>query len=358
VIKEICVIGHPSFCGGGDTELFDQIKCWYKMGIKVYILHTGPIYGSIQKLKATLESDYGCQYLTPRHWNHCRGMHCISFCNGEFLAHLHQIRKYAKTTTFVNCMTWNFPLELECQSKGLIDLHLYQTDHAQRLVSKKLAKYDNYNQMRFTPHFDPDSFPYHDNRPNDHFRFGRISRADIVKFSSSQLEIYDTFKSPVPKSGLIMGWSPHIMAKLKMKRSKVKTKTINGKNIHFYNEYLQLLKEGIVSQQDFYKFCDVLILSTDTLENLPRVGFECMASGTVMIVDDRGGWTLQVEDGVTGYLCSSARDFVEKVSYIANNVDFKERLRGAARIRLERDWGIEKAMKSWELVFDRLEKIR
>jgi glycosyltransferase involved in cell wall biosynthesis len=147
-----------------------------------------------------------------------------------------------------------------------------------------------------------------------------------------------------------------ISQKIRLRKSKLKTKKLNGKSIYIYDDYLQLMKEGIVSQQEFYKFCDVLILSADTFENLPRVGFECMASGSVMIVDDRGGWQLQVENGKTGYLCKGTKDFIEKSSYLAHNPEFKEELRRAARNKLEADWGIENSMKSWEQVFKVMEK--
>jgi len=356
MINEICVIGHPSYCGGADTELLDQIKCWHKMGIKIYILHTGPIYGQARKLQPILEKEYGCEYIKPRQWNRTRGLHCISFCNSEFLSHLHHIKRYAKTTTFVNCMTWNFKKEIECESKGLIDFHLYQSDHGMDLVSKGLKKFPDYKPMRFDPYFDPEPFPFHGDRPNDHFRFGRISRADICKYSGSQLEIYDYFKSPVPKSGLMMGWSPMISQKLRLRSSAIESKKHNGKDVHFYKDYLQLMEEATVSQQDFYKFCDVMILAADTFENLPRVGFECMASGTVMVVDNRGGRQLQVEDGATGYLCNGPKEFIEKATYLAHNPEHKEQLRGLARHKLERDWGIENSMKSWDRVFDEWEK--
>ena len=357
MIKELCVIGHPSYCGGADTELFDQIKCWHKMGIKTYILHTGPISGSLIQIKKILEDQYNCTYLDSRQWNQCEGLHCISFCNGEFLNNLDKIKRHAKSTTFVNCMTWNFRKEIECQSKGLIDFHLYQTDHAQKMVSDQLKSIGTFRAFRFDPYFDIENFTYFEDRPNDHFRFGRISRADPVKFSSYQFDVYDCFKSPVPKSGVIMGWSDRIQNKFNMLQSRIKIENQFGHEGLFYNSYIQLLKECAVTQQDFYNFCDVLILSADTFENLPRIGFECMASGTVMIVDDRGGWQLQVEDGVTGFLCKGVKDFIEKSSFLAENPEVKERFRRSAYIRLKENWGMEKSMKSWDLVFKEWEKI-
>lgn len=340
MIKEICIIGHPSTLGGADTELLDQMHCWHKMGIKIYLLHTGVLSPNLTKMD--LVNRYGCTYLSPRMWNQCKGMHCISFCNGEFLANLKFIKKHAKTTTFVNCMTWNFQNEIKAQSDGLIDFHLYQTDHAMERVSKNLRHLGTYRPLRVTPYFNSDNFKYYENRPNDHFRFGRISRGDAAKYSKDQLEIYEKFTSPVPKSCVILGWDYRAQAKFKNQKIP---------------PFIQLLGECRTTQQEFYQFCDVLIMSTDTFENLPRVAFECMASGTVMVVDNRGGWTLQIDNGKSGFLCDGTPEFIEKSSFLANNPEQKELIRRASRDKLLREWGIEQSMKSWELIFKEWEKI-
>ena len=56
-----------------------------------------------------------------------------------------------------------------------------------------------------------------------------------------------------------------------------------------------------LSQQDFYKHCEIVLQPTDTTENWPRVGFEAMASGSVLIVDNRGGWQQMIKHGETGF---------------------------------------------------------
>ena len=94
MIKELCVIGHPSFCGGADTELLDAIKCWYKMGVKVYICHTGPVISSLKKME--LDTKYNCIYLNSRQWYELKGFNVISFCNGDYLTNLRHIKKFAK----------------------------------------------------------------------------------------------------------------------------------------------------------------------------------------------------------------------------------------------------------------------
>jgi glycosyltransferase involved in cell wall biosynthesis len=351
MIKELCVIGHPSFLGGADTELLHQIKCWQQMGIKVYILHTGTITPYLNKMN--MERDYGCKYLSPRQWNETNGFHCISFCNGEYLTNLKYIKRYAKSTTFVNCMTWNFQKEIECQSGGLIDFHLYQTTHGAEKISPKLAHLGTYRPLFFKPYFDQTLFPFHKDRPNDRFRFGRISRCDLSKYHSDQIEIYDQMESPIQKSGVILGWDNRIKDKFHILNSDI----TNRNSSIYYKNYIQLLKEGSISQQEFYQFCDVMIMSSDTFENLPRVGFEAMSSGTILVVNNRGGWQLQVEDGRTGFLCNSTQEFIDRSNLLARDQNLREELRINAKNKLDIEWGIEESIKSWEQVFNSWEKI-
>ncbi len=356
MIKEICVIGHPSYYGGADTELYSQIKCWHKMGIKIYICHTGVLSEKL-KNQMRLEELYGCTYITPRHWHLVKHMHCISFCNGEFLKHIDKIKKYAKTTTFVNCMTWNFPKEIQAQYNGLIDFHLYQTKHAYDKISKKLKHLGTYRPLFFTPYFDAQEFPYYSNRPKDKFRFGRISRSDFAKYSKDQFIIYDSIESPNQKSGVILGMDDRIKRYLKIPSNYITMKQRDNIKSEFYKNYIQLLKPGSVSQQDFYKFCDIMILSTNTFENLPRIGFEAMASGTILVVDNRGGWQLEIDHNKTGFLCDTTNDFITYSTLLASNHELKEEIRGLSRLKLEQQWNIEQSMKSWELVFNEIEKI-
>ena|GEM_PF-4342681 len=81
-------------------------------------------------LRAMRMEDRGCVVHTPCDWAACQGMHVISYCNGEFLKNLETIKRYAKTATFVNCMTWLFDDEREMHRRGLIDVFMYQTDHS------------------------------------------------------------------------------------------------------------------------------------------------------------------------------------------------------------------------------------
>ncbi|TWT61708.1 glycosyltransferase [Rubinisphaera italica] len=338
MLNELCVIGHPSRLGGADTELDHQIRCWLAMGIEVHLCHTYPLDQNIRGMG--LEA-MGCVYHEPRDWASLEGLHCISFCNGEFLKYLPEIKQYARSTTFVNCMSWNFDLEVEHQKRGLIDFHLYQSQHSFERVSIKLKESDNYRPMFFNPYFDAEEFPFVRDRSQEKFRFGRISRDDADKYGDQQLWIYETMTAPVLKEGLILGWGQNAEKKFG----------------HRPPDYIQPIKPGGLSQRAFYAQCEAIIMTTNTFENLPRVGFEAMASGSILIVDNRGGWKLEIEDGVTGWLCDDHREFVYKASRCAFEEEERDQMRLAARQKLEATWGLQAAMDSWAQVFEAWEDL-
>lgn len=80
-----------------------------------------------------------------------------------------------------------------------------------------------------------------------------------------------------------------------------------------------------------YKHCQIVLQPTDTTENWPRVGFESMASGSVLVVDNRGGWRQMVEHGKTGWLCDHERDFIYYASKMAYEPNLRSDMAHAAR---------------------------
>jgi glycosyltransferase involved in cell wall biosynthesis len=335
---KIGVVGYPSKLGGADTELDHQIRCWQAMGVEVHLCHTGFIDDNLKAMKM---EDRNCIIHKPEDWESLEGLHVISFCNGSFLDNIKEIKKYAKTTTFVNCMTWNFPKEIKAQQEGLLDFHLYQSDHQFKKVSAKLKKINGYRPIRFQPYFHTDDFKFKSNRDDKFFNFGRISRGDADKYGENQLWIYETMTAPVLKRGTILGWDDRAHKKF----------GINPP------DWIKTYHEGGITQQQLYDACDVIIMQTATFENMPRVGMEAMACGSVLVVDNRGGWRCLVENGKTGWLCDNERDFAYKASRIAHEKQEKEDMRIAARQKLEKEWGLEASMKSWENVFKQWEKI-
>ena len=334
-MNDICIIGHPSKLGGADTELDHQIYVWQALGLKVHILHTGQIDSN---LKVMHMEERGCIIHEPRKWSDCKNMVCISYCNGEFLKNIREVKQYAKSIIWVNCMCWAFDKERESISEGLIDWCLYQTEHGQKKLQEAL------NPLKFKshvlpPYFHADGFPFMASRPADKFRFCRISREDQDKFNKSQFWIYETMTAPVLKEGVVLGFNDTIQSKIGLPPN-----------------WIKCYRAGAVDVHEVYKNADYFIMAADTYENLPRVGFEAMASGCVLIVDNRGGWCELVSHKQTGFLCNNEREFVYYASRAAFEPTECSLFRSNARDLLTTNWGMKKSIDRWAEFFSLVDK--
>lgn len=324
---KLFIIGQPGECGGACTELLDQIKIWKLMGLEIHIIPT--------------KDDYVCNddeivIHKKCDWKEIDGNQCISFCNKTFLQNLEFIKPYSKKTIWVNCMTYAFPEEIKCQDSGLIDLHLYQSCYSYDGISYKLKYLGKpYNYSFFHPYFDSTGFDYNPLKNNEKFCFGRISRGDIKKYSSDQFKIYDQINHP-DKYCCVLGITEDIKKRIYVPSQKTCGYTI------------QLYKPNEISRYEFYNKIDILCMKTETIENLPRVGFECMASGTLLVVDNRGGWKLLVDDNITGFLCSSMEEFIEKMNFISKNQKIKINMADKAFIKLQNEYSMDKSMNDWK----------
>lgn len=269
----------------------------------------------------------------------------IGFCNSEFLEHLPSIHQPTKRTVFINCMTWLFEKEKQRMAEGMIAMFLYQNEEVRQKnmpVLQALNPDPRVQFLTFTPYFDDSLFPFIEDRAEDYFGCGRISRQDADKYAANTLHIYEYFVAPVLKRGLFLGFDARSEAKIGRPFSWITT----------------ACDSSIISQQDFYKHCKIILQPSDTTENWPRVGFEAMSSGSILIVDDRGGWQQMIEHGKTGFLCKHERDFIYYASKMAYEPELRREIAHNARARGLELGGIEKAKESWESVFKELEVVQ
>lgn len=337
-IKKIFVNGFPSLYGGAGTELHHQIIVWQHMGIDIHLIPTGDGFQNEALYLDMVKR--GVHIHAPNDWTVLEeGDPIIGFCNGEFLENLPAIRQYTKRTIFVNCMTWLFEKEKELMKQGMIGMFLYQNEEV-RQKNMPLLKHFNDDPgisfMTFKPYFHNDAFPFVKERSDEFFGCGRISRQDADKFARNTLHIYEYFVAPQFKRGLFLGFD---------RRSEDKI----GKP---YDWIRTARDQTQVSQQEFYQHCRIVLQPTDTTENWPRIGFESMASGSVLIVDNRGGWRQMVDHGKTGWLCDHERDFIYYASKMAYEPHLRDDMAEAARQRGLELGGLEASTASWEEVFE------
>ena len=342
-VQRLFVHGFPGLYGGAGTELHHQILAWRHMGLGVHLVPTnagwrnGPLLREMLGLGVVVHeaNDFGAVEA---------GDPVLGFCNAEFLAALPRIRERTHRTVFANCMTWIFGKEREAMARGHIAMFLYQNPEVLEKHRAELRAINPDPQIRFQafrPYFDAGRFPFVAERTDEFFGCGRISRQDADKFARETLHIYEYFVAPVWKRGLFLGFD---------KRSEAKIGKPFGwiRAARDHNE---------VTQQEFYRHCAIVLQPMDTTENWPRVGFEAMAGGSVLVVDDRGGWKRMVEHGRTGWLCRHPRDFIYYASKMAYEPNQRRDMAEAARLRGLELGGLEASAESWREVLEEISKL-
>ena len=334
------VYGFPSLYGGAGNELLHQIAIWQSLGAEVHIIPSSSDYRESPLLPELVAS--GAIVHKPHDFPVIdRDAPVFGFCNSAFLEQIDSIREHSSNTVFVNCMTWLFDLELQRMEEGKIRTFLYQNDDVRVLHSAILQTLNAsapVNFLTFVPYFDVSRFPFVAERSQEYFGCGRISRQDADKYAANTLLIYEYFVAPRLKRGLFLGFDERSEQKIGRPYDWIRT----------------AIDQNECSQQDFYKHCEIVLQPSDTTENWPRVGLEAMASGSVLIVDNRGGWRRQVEHGVTGWLCNHERDFIYYASKMAYEPELRMHMAIRARERVDSLAGPAVSRLSWLRVLETL----
>lgn len=336
--QKVYVHGFPGLYGGAQTELHHQIRIWQKLDLEVHLIPsqrgylTDSLYPELTRSGIVVHDIDQFEVIE-------RGAPVFGFCSRNFLRSIDMIRQHSTNTVFVNCMTWLFEEEKLRQAEGKIRTFLYQNEDVRQIQAPQLRainKSAGSKFFTFVPFFDSSRFPFIEKRSHEFFGCGRISRQDQDKFAPWTLNVYERFVSPRPKVGLFLGFD---------ERSQKKV----GKP----SPWIIVARDQTkVSQQEFYKLAEIVLQPTDTVENWPRVGLEAMASGSVLIVDRRGGWQRMIEHGKTGFLCNGPDDFVYYASKMAYEPDVRDRMAEEAHRRGKQLAGEDASKASWKEVFE------
>ncbi|MEM1353913.1 MAG: glycosyltransferase [Planctomycetota bacterium] len=327
-----------------------QIILWRSMGLPVHLIpcdagyRNEPLYPEMIERGVVIHEANQFDAIIP-------GAPVLSFCNESFLARIDEILFYSHNTVFVNCMTWLFEREKTRHRQGKIGTFLYQNEEVMLKNAALLREINpdpDIRHLLVSPYFADSAFPFVDRTcgdsetQNDTFVIGRISRQDADKFSADTLWVWEGIESPVTKQGVMLGFGPDSENKIGRPQEWIST----------YSNQTEL------SQQDFYRRVDVIVQPMDTTENWPRIGLEAMASGSVLIVDNRGGWREMIRHGVTGWLCDTPEDFVKYATLMSHQPDQRRAMARAARQRLAELSAEAVSKKSWTGVIDSLQNRR
>lgn len=340
--KEIYVAGYPSFHGGADTELAHQIKLWRMNGVSVVLV---PLYDANPAMKAVCDQ-WGCKTRAYKP-GIFKDRIVVSFCNGEFLKLLPEIRKDGRprATIWANCMTWTFPNEEEAHARGWIDYHLFQSDYQESYLMPKLQAFRPVRKMPYLPFYDletnPQRITFLEKSCEEYFGLGRISRDDQAKYPVNMWNTFRRVRTPGQKKIFILGFGQQAYKKCGPPPPDL--------------DWAYWGPGGIPARELYEKIHVMLHATGGSRENLPRVMMEAWHSGTILVCENDYGFREYVQDGVTGFLCNSADEMAMRASQLAFDPDLRKRMAKAAHQELKETFGNSGlCWKGWEWLFGQL----
>ena len=341
-LKRIFVFGFPGNYGGAVTEMHHQILLWLDMGVEVHLI---PAWNPAREPLYTPMRERGVIIHAPLDWSALSPQDAIlGFCSQLFLSCLPDILPYTRRTVSLGCMTWLMDEEKRAMRDGEVALFLFQNEEVRQLLQPRLQALNPQSRARFItfrPYFHELDFPFHEKRSADTFTCGHISRMDSEKYARETVTIYQAFTSPLPKKGIFLGYCDQVEEKTGPPPPWIRT--------------AQSHEDFPIA--DFYRQCDIILQPSDTTENWPRIGFEAMSSGSVLIVDNRGGWRQMINPGSTGWLCDTPRDFIRYASLMAHEPALRRDMAHAARQRGRLLGGRQAASESWKAVFAEIARL-
>lgn len=331
----VYVLGAPGWVGGAGTELWDTLRWWCRGGFDVHLVRPE---GFPKAWRKPCE-EIGCTiHETPlRDVPGMAGSNVTAFCAKAFLESADELRAMGCRLIWVSCMTYVFKAEREhYETHGPFDVYVCQSRFQRALLREQLAGYQ-LNMEHIPGAFCIEDWPFApaSHQPGQPFVLGRLSRADADKFSSNTWPIWEGV-SYGKKEGHVMGWQPE----------KVQKKL--GKPPGWVKTY----RPGEMPAKDFHRMLHALVqINGGAKENWPRVGLEAMATGDVLVAQNQWGWKEMVEDGRTGFLCSSDRhEISHRIATLAWDESLRCRMAVDARQRVEQLADPEPFIRKWRTV--------
>jgi glycosyltransferase involved in cell wall biosynthesis len=321
--KEVWIAGYPSVLGGADTELLHLLDLFRLYQVETHLV---PMFGHDNRMRAHCTA-IGC-ITHPYRPSIFKDKTVVSYCNGNFLAHLHEIVERGKPRHVVwfNCMTTPFQKEIECHKKGWIDLHGFVSAYQRSLLQPEIEKHGRPVAAfeGYRPYFNPDNaaqkieFSY--KAPDQWFAVGRLSRDDGNKYPHDLWQTFYKVCVPKAKKIFVLGYGPNAMRKCGSPPAGMDW---------------QVWKPNEVPVSQFYHLLHCLIHKTGgSRESYCRIVPEAYAFGVPVVVEHNYAFPEIVVHGVTGFMCKSSDEMAFRASELAFDEERRKKVIQSAREHL------------------------
>lgn len=274
-----------------------------------------------------------------------RGATVVAFCNSAIGRVWRTLKSLDCKLVWIPCMNHTMRHEHEVFGDYPPSAVVFQScfQHNQLRTQYTLWRVPDERQYLIHGYLEPSLHPFKPKQREGVFVVGKLARNTpmphaAAKWPASLWPILKVVRSRGVKIGArCMAWSPDV-----------------EKKCGAPPVWAECFPQEAVSTDYFLSGCDALLCSGDCEENWSRVALEAMASGVPVVADHRGGFTEMIQHGVDGMLCKTPDQFVEALTTLATDEDYRQAMLYNARVSLESLSDVEEIGEKWRELFSSL----
>jgi glycosyltransferase involved in cell wall biosynthesis len=271
----------------------------------------------------------------------------ISFSNFRIFSEVWRIDKIKSMgLKFIwsNDMMWTTKDEASAINQNKIDLIIFTSEFHRFVLSKKDNTFTKVNNFIIPNYFHLNKykdFPKKSDQENK-FVIGKLSRADLMKFSENFPLFYEKMPIRNPKFR-IMGWNKNLTDKFKW--------------FNFDKNKWDLLNENEESILEFLSKLDLYVFNANHLyiENQTRSMIEAQLLGVPSIAPNYGNFPNMVWHGRNGFIYNTIEECYNYIKLLNNNKYLYNELSNNSKNLSQYIWtNKDHQLQLWEYIFNNL----
>lgn len=271
----------------------------------------------------------------------------ISFCNFRLFSEkwrINKIKSMGLKFIWSNDMMWTTPEEIEATDNNQIDVFLFTSDFHRYILHQKNKVLDKIPNYIIPNYFHIENYLNFNKKINkeDKFIIGKLSRADLMKYSENFPLFYEKMPIKNPKFR-IMGWDKNLSNKFKW--------------FNFDKHKWDLLNENQETPLDFLSKLDLYVFSSHHkyIENQTRSMIEAQLLGIPSLAPNYGNFPKMIWHGRNGFIYNSIEECYHYINLLDNNRYLHKELSNNSKNLSKHIWANkEHQFELWEYLFNNL----
>lgn len=344
-MKNLYFFHWPSDLGGADTRLKDLIQGLSQLNkYNIYCIPNDDF---------RLQEKHNVEFLNNNNvkilsWNELPKKttgYAISFCNFRLFSEkwrVSKIKNIGLKIVWSNDMMWTTSEEMDALKNNLIDVYLFTSHFHKKILESKSPEIKTQKSYILPNYFFPDNYKLVDkkNITNNKFVIGKLSRADMMKFSENFPLFYEKMpiKNPLFR---VMGWSDKLDDKFKW--------------FNFDPNKWNLLKENKEGIIEFLSQLDLYVFNANHkyIENQTRAMVEAQLLGIPAIAPNYGNFPNIIWNGKNGYIYNTIEEAYEYIDNIQKDKNLLLYLKNNSLNFSKSIWcDIDSQANHWEKAFE------